>query len=96
MNKSGLITLLAMKKNISRVTAQKVVDDIFNSMAIALVAGERIEIRGFGNFVIRDYASYSGTNPRTGASIIVKPKKVPFFKVGKDIRERIMKGQNTR
>ncbi|HCU23551.1 MAG TPA: hypothetical protein DF383_00930, partial [Deltaproteobacteria bacterium] len=48
-----------------------------------------IEIRGFGSFVNRDYESYTGRNPRTGESIQVEPKKLPFFKVGKELKERV-------
>ena len=58
-------------------------------MEQALRRGERIEIRGFGSFEIREYKSYEGRNPRTGATVHVKPKRLPFFKVGKELKERI-------
>ena len=58
-------------------------------MTEALAKGESIEIRGFGSFVIKKYDSYEGRNPKTGKKIKVKPKKLPFFKVGKDLREQV-------
>jgi integration host factor subunit beta len=58
-------------------------------MIEALVKGERIEIRGFGNFTVRNYQSYLGRNPRTGTKVDVSPKRLPFFKVGKELKERV-------
>ncbi len=92
MNKSGLIDLIAEKGRMPRNKAEEVVDLIFDSMSETLIGGGRIEIRGFGSFVIRDYGTYKGRNPRTGASIQVKPKKLPFFKVGKELKEQVNKG----
>lgn len=60
-------------------------------MTEALVRGESIEIRGFGSFVVKEYGSYEGRNPKTGKKIKVRPKKLPFFKVGKDLREKVNK-----
>lgn len=92
MNKSELIEAIAARKNLSIVQADKIVNTIFDSMADALVAGDRIEIRGFGSFEIRDYQRYTGRNPKTGEEVAVKPKKSPFFKVGKDLKERVAGG----
>jgi integration host factor subunit beta len=89
MNKSELVEALAASKGISFKKAEEVVNGIFDTMTQALVKGERIEIRGFGSFVVRDYKSYTGRNPKTGDLIEVKPKKLPFFKVGKELRERV-------
>jgi len=89
MNKSELIEALANKKGISFKKSEEIVNTIFESMTTALVAEERIELRGFGSFVIKEYKSYTGRNPKTGESIEVKPKKLPFFKVGKELRERV-------
>ena len=72
-----------------RKKAEEVVELIFDSMAETLQQGGRIEIRGFGSFVVREYGSYKGRNPRTGQSIQVKPKKLPFFKVGKELKAQI-------
>lgn len=89
MNKSELIEVLAARKEISIKKAEEIINTIFESMATAMCDGERIEIRGFGSFVIKDYKSYTGRNPKTGEPIEVRPKKLPFFKVGKEIRERV-------
>jgi integration host factor subunit beta len=69
--------------------AKKVVDTLFNAMKNALAKGERIEIRDFGNFTVRTYKPYQGRNPKTGQKVKVEPKKLPFFKVGKDLKERV-------
>ncbi len=89
MNRSELIEFLATRKKMTVKKSEAVVTTIFNAMAEALSSGDRIEIRGFGSFVIREYEPYTGRNPKTGESIGVQPKKLPFFKVGKEIRERL-------
>lgn len=89
MNKSDLIEQLAISRDISIKRAEQVVSELFGSMSEALLDGERIEIRGFGSFEIREYGSYTGRNPKTGEPIEVKPKRLPFFKVGKELRERV-------
>jgi integration host factor subunit beta len=89
MNKSELIEIISEKGNVPKKRAEEVVNLVFDSMTEALVRGDRIEIRGFGSFVNRDYGSYTGRNPRTGESIEVQPKKLPFFKVGKELKERV-------
>lgn len=89
MNKSELVENLANKKNLTYKKAEEIVNLIFDSMTQALVEGGRIEIRGFGSFVVKDYKSYMGRNPKTGEVIQVMPKKLPFFKVGKELRERV-------
>ena len=89
MNKSELIEIISEKGNIPKKRAEEVVNLVFDSMTDALVKGDPIEIRGFGSFVNRDYGSYTGRNPRTGESIQVEPKKLPFFKVGKELKERV-------
>jgi len=90
MNKSELIEQLAIRKDISNKRAEEIVNLIFNSMTDAMVGGERIEIRGLGSFVIKDYGTYTGRNPKTGEQITVSPKKLPFFKVGKELKERVL------
>ena len=94
MTRSDLIEQLAERRGISLAVAETVVHEIFSSMADTLIAGNRIEIRGFGSFEIREYEGYSGRNPKTGLEVNVKPKKSPFFKVGKELKERIMGGGN--
>jgi integration host factor subunit beta len=89
MNKSGLIELVADKGKMTKKKAEDVVNLIFDSMVEAMAKGSRIEIRGLGSFVVKEYGAYTGRNPRTGESIQVKPKKLPFFKVGKELKERV-------
>jgi integration host factor subunit beta len=89
MNKSELIEAVSQKAKITKKRAEDVVNLIFDSMVDAIVKGERIEIRGLGSFMVKEYGSYTGRNPRTGESIQVRPKKLPFFKVGKELKERV-------
>jgi integration host factor subunit beta len=89
MTKSDLINLVASKANITRLKAEAVVNTIFDSMVETLKDGHRIEIRGFGSFVNREYEARPGRNPRTGEIIHVESKKLPFFKVGKELREEL-------
>ncbi len=89
MNKSDLIEKLAQRCGISIIQAEEVVMLVYRKMRDTLVAGGRIEIRGFGSFVVKEYGSYEGRNPKTGEKIAVPPKKLPFFKVGKELKERI-------
>jgi len=90
MNKSEFIEQLSINNNISFKKAEDVVNTIFSAMSEAMVEGDRVEIRGLGSFVIKDYDTYKGRNPKTGEQITVRPKKLPFFKVGKELKERIM------
>ena len=83
-----MINLIAEKAGITRDKAETVVNTIFDSMVEALMKDDRIEIRGFGSFVNRQYGAYKGRNPRTGQVIDVEEKKLPFFKVGKELKER--------
>jgi integration host factor subunit beta len=89
MNKSELVESLSVKSELTYKMAEEIVNLIFNSMAEELADGGRIEIRGFGSFIVKDYKSYVGRNPKTGEAIKVDTKKLPFFKVGKELRERV-------
>ena len=89
MNKSELVESLANKKNLTYKKSEEIINLIFDGMSETLVTGGRIEIRGFGSFVVKDYKAYMGRNPKTGEVIQVQPKKLPFFKVGKELRERV-------
>jgi integration host factor subunit beta len=89
MTKSELIELISNKIKLPKGKAEQIVNCIFDSMVDALKRGEGIEIRGFGSFTVREYKSYEGRNPRTGTPVHVAPKKLPFFKVGKELRERV-------
>ncbi|MCL4130800.1 UNVERIFIED_CONTAM: hypothetical protein GTU68_021372 [Idotea baltica] len=89
MNKSELIERLAERSQLGHLQAEEVVNLMFDHMRSALTNGRRIEIRGFGSFTVKDYASYWGRNPKTGEKIWVAPKRLPAFKVGKELRERL-------
>ncbi len=89
MNKSELIEALSQEINVPLREADSITNTILDSMTDALAAGDSIEIRGFGSFVVKEYGSYQGRNPKTGQKIKVPPKKLPFFKVGKELREKV-------
>jgi integration host factor subunit beta len=89
MTKSELIDALAGRSNLTKARAELVVNCVFDAMTEALQRGEGIEIRGFGSFTVRPYKAYSGRNPRTGEPVPVPPKRLPFFKVGKELRELV-------
>ena len=93
MTKSELIETVAGKLKLPKGKAELIVNCIFDSMEDALKKGERIEIRGFGSFEIRHYKAYEGRNPRTGEKVDVRPKRLPFFKVGKELKERVNDGR---
>ena len=89
MNKSQLIEALAKAENLTIKTAEEVVNNVFKEMEKALIKGSRIEIRGLGSFKVKDYTSYNGRNPKTGKIIRVDSKKLPFFKVGRELKEMV-------
>ena len=89
MNKSDLIVALAEKKNLTEKQATDVVNLMFKGFINEFKKGGRIEIRGFGSFIVRKYKSYKGRNPRTGKPVDVKPKKTPFFKVGRELKKMV-------
>lgn len=90
MTKSQLIDLVAQNKpGLPRKTVELAVNAVFEELVEAMKRGERIEIRGFGNFTVRHYKAYTGRNPKTGEAVEVAPKAMPFFKVGKDLRDRL-------
>jgi len=93
MTKSDLIDVLCETQKIPKGRAELLVQVIFESMEVALKRGERIEIRGFGSFELRSYRPYEGRNPRTGVRVSVQPKRLPFFKVGKELKERVNAGK---
>ncbi len=89
MTKSELIEAIAARSNLTKARAELVVNCVFDSMTESLARGEGIEIRGFGSFTIRPYKPYSGRNPRTGNPVPVSAKRLPFFKVGKELKELV-------
>jgi len=91
MNKSDLIAALAAKEKLTEKLAIDIINMIVNGFTETLQKGGRIEIRGFGTVTVRQYEPYTGRNPKTGAIIYVRPKKLPFFKVGKGLKEMVDK-----
>ena len=89
MNKSDLIKTLSKDAGLTISKAEEVVNTVFNSMANALADGDRVEIRGFRSFKVKNYDGYTGHNPKTGEPIKVKPKKLPFFKCSSELKERV-------
>lgn len=89
MNKLELVSTLKNRAGISKTDSAKVVRIFFNSMADALANGERVEIRGLFSFYVKKYKSYTGRNPKTGKPVQISPKKLPFFKCGKELKERV-------
>jgi integration host factor subunit beta len=89
MNKLELINTLRNEFQISKKEAAAVVDIFFNQISTALAEGDRVEIRGLCSFFVKEYQSYQGRNPRTGERVQVAPKKLPFFKCGQELKERV-------
>ena len=92
MNKSDLIDALSTKEKLTEKNASEIINLVFDGFTDALKRGGRIEIRGFGSFSVREYGGYTGRNPKTGDKTAVGAKKLPFFKVGKELRERVNGG----
>jgi len=92
VTKSELIEKISETLKLPAGKAEAIVNTIFDSMVKALERGEGIEIRGFGSFTVRKYKAYEGRNPRTGETVHVAEKRLPFFKVGKDLREASERG----
>ena len=89
MNKLELISALKNATNLSKAEASRVVQIFFDDMAYAMANGDRVEIRGLCSFFVKEYKSYTGRNPKTGAKVAIQPKKLPFFKSGKELKERV-------
>jgi integration host factor subunit beta len=94
VTKSELIDALAERGHLTKARAELVVNCVFDAMTEALERGEGIEIRGFGSFTVRPYKPYSGRNPRTGEPVPVPAKRLPFFKVGKELKELVNASRN--
>jgi integration host factor subunit beta len=89
MTKSDLISALSAEENLAHNNAFEIISIIFDGFTDTLKKGGRIELRGFGSFSVREYGGYMGRNPKTGAKTPVGAKKLPFFKVGKELKERV-------
>ena len=89
MNKMELINMLKKEHRLSKKDAAAVVELFFEKMSDALAKGDRVEIRGLCSFYVKEYKPYQGRNPKTGENVQVAPKKLPFFKCGKELKERV-------
>ena len=89
MNKVDLIQVLKDSNNLSKSEAETVINLFFGQMSEALAQGGRVEIRGLCSFFVKKYSGYTGRNPKNGEFVKVAPKKLPFFKVGKELKERV-------
>ena len=94
MNKTYIIDKIAEEVRVNQKIAKTAVETVIESISKAIIAGERVEIRGFGNFTLREYKAYKGRNPKTGEVVNVPPKKLPYFKVGKELKDMIWKPGN--
>ena len=89
MNKIDLIAALKNETDLTKSEAKAVVNLFFNEMSDAMANGDRVEIRGLCSFYVKQYKAYAGRNPKTGEPTRVKGKKLPFFKCGKELKERV-------
>jgi integration host factor subunit beta len=89
MNKLELTQIVKKENDLTASEAKVVVDLFFNEMANALTSGKRVEIRGLCSFYVKNYKGYTGRNPKSGEKVEIKPKKLPFFKCGKELKERV-------
>jgi integration host factor subunit beta len=95
MTKADLVESISRKGKMSRSHAELLVETVFDCMGQCLRRGERIEIRGFATFQVRSYKPYTGRNPKTGRAIEVSAKRLPYFKVSKELAERVRQGHGT-
>ena len=89
MNRSKLVEVLSRETGLTKREGEEIVKMVCNGIENTLAKGERLEVRGFGSFKVKHYEEYTGRNPRTGEPVKVKPKKLPFFKCGKELKERV-------
>ena len=95
MNKSDLTNALSKEYDLPLRKAEEIVDRVFSTMSAALINGDRIEVRGFGSFTVKEYEGYTGRNPKTGDKIEVEPKRLPFFKTGRELAKRLNHRQDS-
>jgi integration host factor subunit beta len=91
MNKLDLVEALREKEGITKNEAATIVELVFDEMSNAMANGDRVEIRGLCSFYVKQYKSYTGRNPKTGEKVKINPKNLPFFKCGKELKDRVDK-----
>ncbi len=89
MNRAELIKTLQNETELTKSETKGIVNLFFDEMANAFANGDRVEIRGLCSFYVKQYKPYTGRNPKTGEKIKIKSKKLPFFKCGKELKERV-------
>ena len=89
MNKRDLAETLRIETGLTKKEADSIVEIFFDEMNEALSKGERVEVRGLCSFFVKKYKTYTGRNPKTGEEVSIKPKKLPFFKCGKELKRRV-------
>ena len=89
MNKTDLIEALKEETGLTKLKAQQVIELLFDEMSKALASGDRVEVRGFCSIFVKEYKGYTGRNPKTGEHVEVPVKKLPFFRCGKELKERV-------
>ncbi|MBI2060793.1 MAG: integration host factor subunit beta [Nitrospirae bacterium] len=89
MTKYDLVRLLMKECALSYRNSERVVNYLFDAITESLAEESRVELRGLGTFSVRRYDAYTGRNPRTGAKISVRPKKLPYFKMGRELKRMI-------
>ena len=89
MNKLEIVETLKTEAGLTKNEATAVVNLFFDEMANALANGDRVEIRGLCSFYVKEYKAYTGRNPKSGEQVKIKPKKLPFFKPGKELKEKV-------
>ena len=89
MNKADLITALKYETDLTKSEAESAVNVFFDEMSNALADGARVEIRGLCSFYVKEYGAYTGRNPKTGQKVQIQPKKLPFFKCGQELKDRV-------
>jgi len=89
MNKLNLIEKLKAEAGLTKTESAAVVAIFFDEMSAALVGGDRVEIRGLCSFFVKQYDGYTGRNPKTGEKAKIKPKRLPFFKCGMELKKRV-------
>lgn len=91
MNKLELVEALREEAGITKNEAEVIVNMVFEEMSNTMANGDRVEIRGLCSFCVKQYKAYTGRNPKTGEKVEIKPKKLPFFKAGKELKDRVDK-----
>lgn len=90
MKKSDVAISLAKDFNLTQKKSAEIVDFVFEKMRLAILNSERIEVRGFGTFFVKSYSPRKGRNPKTGKIVDVPSKKLPFFKMGKELKKKLI------